>query len=132
MYISTVPVFKHVLLCPHHPRSLLLLCRGCSFCSEAQKYRAKTCGQMLTSFSPFLLGGREAVFDSASKCYSTFLQILHVLAPHCCAVLALCGVVCACLDLELFLSFGHREFCHAPMALNTSGFSIWYRGACGF
>lgn len=78
------------------------------------------------------LGGREQIFDSASKCHSTSLQILHVFAPCCCAVLALCGVVSACLDPGLFLSLGHREFCHAPMALNTSGFSIWYRGARGF
>jgi len=73
------------------------------------------------------LGGREQILDSASKCHSISLQILHVFAPRCCAVLALCGVARACLEPGLFLSLEHVEFCCAPMALNTSGFSIWCR-----
>lgn len=84
-------------------------------------------------FSPSLsivkgLRGKEQIFDS--KCHSTSLQNPHVLAPYCWAVV--CGVVCPCLDPGLFLSLGHGEFCHAPTALNTGGFSIWYRGTRGF
>lgn len=74
------------------------------------------------------LRGKEQIFDS--KCHSTSLQILHVFAP--CSWAVMCGVVCPCLDLGLVLSLEHGEFCHAPTALNTSGFSIWCRGTCNF
>lgn len=123
MHISAVPVFE----CAH-------IIPGNFSASAPSAQRIKRTGPKCVAgalFSPCLsavkrLRGKEQIFDS--KCHSTSLQILHVLAPCCWAVV--CGVVCPCLNPGLSLSLGHEEFCHAPIALNTSEMemSAWLRG----